>query len=89
LQAAFSWNEGFKEFFAVKAAPNPYLIKILSQVGFGCDCSSYPELLLSESAGVVGENIMFTSNNTAAYEYKKARELGAVINLDDIKPMHI
>lgn len=84
LQTAFSWNEGFKEFFAVKAAPNPYLIKLLSNAGFGCDCSSYPELLLSESAGVIGENIMFTSNNTAAYEYKKARELGAVINLDDI-----
>jgi diaminopimelate decarboxylase len=84
LKNAFSWNEGFKEFFAVKAAPNPFLMKLLSQVGFGCDCSSYPELLLSESVGVKGENVMFTSNNTAAYEYKKAREIGAVINLDDI-----
>lgn len=84
LKSAFSWNEGFKEFFAVKAAPNPFLMKLLSQVGFGCDCSSYPELLLSESVGVKGENVMFTSNNTAAYEYKKAREIGAVINLDDI-----
>lgn len=81
---AFSWNEGFKEYYAVKAAPNPYLVKILSEAGFGCDCSSYPELLLSEIAGVKGENLMFTSNNTAAYEYAKAKELGAIINLDDI-----
>ena len=84
LKKAFSWNEGFKEFFAVKAAPNPFLMKVLSNVGFGCDCSSFPELALSENVGVVGENVMFTSNNTAAYEYKKAKEIGAVINLDDI-----
>ncbi|HPY83018.1 MAG: diaminopimelate decarboxylase [Bacteroidales bacterium] len=84
LQKAFSWNTGFKEFFAVKATPNPYLVKLFSKIGFGADCSSHAELVLSEKTGVVGENIMFTSNNTAAYEYQKARELGAIINLDDI-----
>jgi diaminopimelate decarboxylase len=84
LKAAFAWNPGFKEYFAVKAAPNPFLMKILKAEGFGSDCSSYPELLLSESVGVVGEDIIFTSNDTPAYEYKKAKELGAIINLDDI-----
>lgn len=84
FKAAFAWNKGFKEFFAVKANPNPYIIKLLAQCGFGCDCSSYPELLLAEKSGVTGENIMFTSNNTAAYEFQKARELGAIINLDDL-----
>lgn len=84
LKKAFAWNEGFHEYFAVKAAPNPYLIKILAQHGFGCDCSSYPELLISEQVGNLGENIMFTSNDTGDYEFKKAKELGAIINLDDI-----
>ena len=84
LKAAFAWNPGFKEYFAVKAAPSPYLMKILKAEGFGSDCSSYPELLLSESVGVVGEDIIFTSNDTPAYEYAKAKELGAIINLDDI-----
>lgn len=84
FKAAFAWNKGFKEFFAVKANPNPYIIKLLAGCDFGCDCSSYPELLLAAKAGVTGENIMFSSNNTAAYEFQKARELGAVINLDDI-----
>lgn len=84
LKKAFAWNEGFHEYFAVKAAPNPYLVKLLAQHGFGCDCSSYPELLISEQAGNVGENIMFTSNDTGDYEFKKAMELGANINLDDI-----
>lgn len=84
LKAAFAWNPGFKEYFAVKAAPNPYLMKILKAEGFGSDCSSYPELLLSEKIGVVGEDIIFTSNDTPAYEYAKAKELGAIINLDDI-----
>ena len=81
---AFSWNKGFKEYFAVKATPNPFIMKILKDVGFGMDCSSLTELILSEKVGVTGENIMFTSNNTPAEEYKKARELGAIINLDDI-----
>jgi len=84
LKAAFAWNAGFKEYFAVKAAPNPFLMKILKSEGFGSDCSSYPELLLSESVGVTGEDIIFTSNDTPAYEYEKAAELGAIINLDDI-----
>jgi diaminopimelate decarboxylase len=84
LKAAFAWNPGFKEYYAVKAAPNPYLMKILKQEGFGADCSSYPELLLSETVGVTGEDIIFTSNDTPAYEYQKAKELGAIINLDDI-----
>lgn len=84
LKAAFAWNPGFKEYFAVKATPNPYLMKILKAEGFGADCSSYPELLLSESVGVSGEDVIFTSNDTPAYEYAKAKELGAIINLDDI-----
>lgn len=84
LQQAFAWNDGFKEFFAVKATPNPYLMKLLNQQGFGTDCSSLAELILSEKTGVSGEEIMFTSNNTTAEEYQKARELGAVINLDDV-----
>ena len=84
LKAAFSWNPGFKEYFAVKAAPNPYLMKILKSEGFGSDCSSFGELLLAEKVGVVGEDIIFTSNATPAYEFKKAKELGAIINLDDI-----
>jgi len=84
LLKAFEWNEGFKEYFAVKATPNPFILKMLKSEGAGADCSSYPEVLLAESVGITGENIMFTSNNTPAYEYKKAKEIGAVINLDDI-----
>ena len=84
LKAAFAWNPGFKEYFAVKAAPNPYLMKIIKAEGFGSDCSSYGELLLSEKVGMVGDDIIFTSNDTPAYEYQKAIELGAIINLDDI-----
>lgn len=84
LLRAFSWNKGFKEFFAVKALPNPTILEILKEEGFGADCSSLPELLLAEQAGITGENIMFTSNDTPAEEFKKAKELGAIINLDDI-----
>ena len=84
LKAAFAWNPGFFEYFAVKATPNPFLLKILRAEGFGADCSSYPELLLAEQAGIVGEQIIFTSNDTPAYEFAKAKELGAIINLDDI-----
>jgi len=84
LKAAFSWNPGFKEYFAVNACPNPFLMKILKQEGFGMDCSSLPELLLSEKVGVTGEAIMFTSNDTPADEFVKARALGSVVNLDDI-----
>jgi diaminopimelate decarboxylase len=81
---AFSWNEGFKEYFAVKATPNPFILKILKDMGFGADCSSLTELILAEKVGITGEEIMFTSNNTPAEEYEKARYLGAIINLDDI-----
>jgi diaminopimelate decarboxylase len=84
LNKAFSWVPGFKNYYAVKAAPNPYLLKILKEEGFGTDASSMAELILSEKAGITGEQIMFTSNETPAEEYIKARELGAVINLDDI-----
>ncbi len=81
---SFSWNEGFKEYYAIKAAPNPYLMKILRGQGFGIDCSSLAELVIAEQVGMRGEEIMFTSNDTPDYEYKKAIELGAIINLDDI-----
>jgi len=84
LNAAFAWNAGFKNYFAVKACPNPSLMSILHEEGFGMDCSSLPELLLAERVGVTGEEIMFTSNNTPAEEFVKAKALGAVINLDDI-----
>ncbi|MCL1919850.1 MAG: diaminopimelate decarboxylase [Kiritimatiellaeota bacterium] len=84
LNAAFAWNPGFKEYFAVKACPNPYLMKILREEGFGMDCSSLPELLLAERVGVTGEGIMFTSNDTPEEEFIKAKALGAVINLDDL-----
>lgn len=81
---AFSWNPGFKEFYAIKAAPNPYLMKIMREEKFGIDCSSFAELVLAEKLGMSGDEIMFTSNDTPAYEYKKAIDMGAIINLDDI-----
>ena len=81
---AFSWNSGFKEYYAIKSAPNPYLMKIMREEGFGIDCSSYAELMIAEKLGMSGDEIMFTSNDTPVYEYKKAIELGAIINLDDI-----
>lgn len=84
LIEAFSWAPEFKEYFAVKATPNPYILKILREEGFGADCSSMSELILAEKTHILGENIMFTSNNTPSNEYEKAKELGAIINLDDI-----
>ncbi|MCL2349116.1 MAG: diaminopimelate decarboxylase [Planctomycetaceae bacterium] len=81
---AFAWNQGFKEFYAVKANPNPQILRILKEERLGGDCSSLPELHLCERVGITGEEIMFTSNNTPASEYVKAKELGAIINLDDI-----
>ncbi|RKX74817.1 MAG: diaminopimelate decarboxylase [Spirochaetes bacterium] len=82
---AFRWVPGgFKNYFAVKALPNPYIIKLLKNLGMGADCSSLPELILAEKVGLRGEDIMFTSNDTPAEEFIKAIELGAVINLDDI-----
>ena len=84
FKKAFSWNRGFKEFFAVKACPNPYIMKILEKEGFGADCSSIAELILSQKTGIAGEDIMFSSNDTPAEEFIKARKLKAIINLDDI-----
>ena len=84
LKKAFSWNKGFREYFAVKATPNPHLMKLLKEFDFGSDCSSMAELVLAEKVGNVGDKIMFTSNDTPAEEFRKAWELGAIINLDDI-----
>ena len=84
LKQAFAWNKGFKEYFAVKATPNPFLLKVLHEEGCGTDCSSMTELMMSEKVGVLGEEIMFSSNETPAGEFTKAKELGAIINLDDI-----
>lgn len=84
FQKAFSWNEGFKEYYAIKAAPNPYLMKILRKEGFGIDCSSVAELELAKRIGMSGDEIMLTSNDTPAYEFQLAKDLGAIINLDDI-----
>jgi len=84
LKDAFKGVRGFKEFFSVKALPNPFIMEILKEEGFGADCSSLPELLLAEKTGIVGEEIMFSSNNTPAHEFRKAMSLGAIINLDDI-----
>ena len=83
VKDAFSWNKGFREYFAVKATPNPYILKILQEYDFGCDCSSYTELMLSKSCGFDGEHIMFSSNDTPAEEFAYADEMGAIINLDD------
>ena len=84
VKEAFSWNPGFKEYFAVKATPNPCLMQILKEYGCGYDCSSMTELMLSAAIGATGEDIMFSSNETPAEEYAYAAKLGAIINLDDI-----
>jgi diaminopimelate decarboxylase len=84
LRQAFGWAGGFKEYFAVKALPNPFILKTLRAEGLGADCSSLPELLLAEKAGILGEEIMFSSNDTPASEFRMARRLGAIVNLDDI-----
>ena len=84
VNQAFAWNPGFKEYFAVKATPNPYLLKILQEEGCGVDCSSYTELMLSEACGFTGSDIMFSSNETPAEDMKKAYDLHANINLDDL-----
>lgn len=83
LHKAFAWNKGFKEYFAVKATPNPYIINILKEEGCGVDCSSLTELMLSEALGYSGSDIMFSSNATPPEEFVKARQLDAIINLDD------
>ena len=84
LKEAFAWNKGFRNFFAVKAAPNPFLMRVLQEEGFGADCSSLPELLLSQQVGLEGEAIMFTSNDTPAEEFVHAVKMGANVNLDDL-----
>ena len=81
---AFSWNPGFREYFAVKANPNPALIKILAEYGCGVDCSSLTELMIARALGITGEKIMFSSNDTPAEDFVLARELGAIVNFDDI-----
>ena len=83
LHQAFAWNKGFREYFAVKATPNPHILKILHEEGCGCDCSSYTELLLAQAVGITGRDIMFSSNVTPEKDMRKALELGAYINLDD------
>ena len=83
LKAAFSWNKGFREYFAVKATPNPYILKVLHEEGCGCDCATYSELLLAEAVGITGHEVMFSSNVTPEKDMRKAREMGAYINLDD------
>ena len=84
IKKAFAWNRGFREYFAVKATPNPHLMKLLQEFGFGSDCSSMAELALAERVGNVGESIMFTSNDTPADEFRRAWELGAIVNFDDL-----
>lgn len=84
VREAFAWNKGFKEYFAVKATPNPFLINILREYGCGCDCSSLTELMLSKALGIQGCDVMFSSNDTPAEEYAYAAKMGATINLDDI-----
>lgn len=84
LRETFKWAPDFREHFAIKATPNPYIVEIMARDGAGTDCSSIAELYISEAAGVVGEKIILTSNDTPAEEFRKALELGAIINLDDI-----
>ncbi len=84
VKEAFAWNKGFKEYFAVKACPNPFLMQIMHEYGCGCDCSSLTELMLSHAVGIDGEDIMFSSNDTPAQEYAYCAKLGGIINLDDI-----
>ena len=84
LYKAFSWNKSFKEYFAVKATPNPEILKLLKSVGCGVDCSSFTELLMAKECGFSGDEIMFSSNETPAEEFVLARKLGAIVNLDDI-----
>lgn len=83
LKQAFSWNPGFREYFAVKATPNPYILQILKEEGCGCDCASYAELLMAEAVGCTGSDVMFSSNVTPEKDMRKAYEMNAYINLDD------
>ena len=83
LKAAFAWNKGYREYFAVKATPNPFILQIMKEEGCGCDCATYTELLLAEAVGITGTNVMFSSNVTPVLDMRKAYEMGAYINLDD------
>lgn len=89
LGRAFSWNKGFREYFAVKATPNPAILQILKEEGCGADCSSYTELKLANAVGITGRDIMFSSNATPVEDYKLAADLGAIINLDDISDIEL
>ena len=84
LKAAFAWNPGFREYFAVKATPNPFILKILQEEGCGVDCSSLTELMMAEACGFSGTDIMFSSNDTPAEDFQLARKRDATINLDDL-----
>ena len=84
VRKAFAWNPGFREYFAVKANANPFIMNILKDYGCGSDCSSLTELMLSDACGITGSDIMFSSNDTPFEEYELAYKLGAIINLDDI-----
>lgn len=84
VRDAFSWNPGFREYFAIKALPNPFILKIFKEYGFGCDCASETELMLARALDFGPEEIMFSSNDTPASEFRYASEIGAVINFDDI-----
>ena len=84
VKEAFSWNPGFREYFAVKATPTPAILRLLNELGCGTDCASIPEIVLSQKSGINGKNIIFTSNETTVEEYKAAIEAGAIINFDDI-----
>lgn len=89
LKEAFAWNGGFREFFAVKATPNPHIVALLRDEGFGTDCSSMAELVLAERLGIRGDLVMFSSNDTPPEEFRKAADLGAIINLDDITHIEV
>ena len=89
VNKAFSWNKGFKEYFALKATPTPKILQILKEEGCGVDCSSYTELLMSEACGFFGDDIMFSSNATPDKDFIKAYELGAQINLDDFTHIEV
>lgn len=84
LKEAFAWNPGYKEYFAVKATPNPFILNILKEFGCGTDCSSETELMMADALGFSGSDIMFSSNDTPAEEFRFAHKIGAIINLDDI-----
>ncbi len=84
IKDAFSWNPGYREYFAIKACPNPFLLKIFQEYGFGVDCASETELMMAEALGFKPEEIMFSSNDTPASEFQYAKELGAIVNFDDI-----